>query len=64
MLVMATVPKGPMIMEAKAVPFGWELDPVTGTGMCQTDITKTAAPIKASIDMYAGFAFRVFRDFP
>ena len=60
---MAAVARGPMIIDASAVPFGCELEPVTGTGMCQTDITKTAAPISASMDMYAGFALRVWAIF-
>ncbi len=46
-----TVGKGPMIIAAIGVPTGCEHDPVTGTGMCQTDITNTAAPIKPTVDM-------------
>ncbi len=60
---MAAVARGPITIDDSAVPFGWELEPVTGTGMCQTDITKTAAPMRASMDMYAGFAFRVWAIF-
>jgi hypothetical protein len=55
---MTTVEKGPIIIAAKGVPTGCEHEPVTGTGMCQTDITKTAAPINPTKDMYAGFILR------
>lgn len=55
-----TVGNGPIIIAAIAVPAGCEHDPVTGTGMCQTDITKTAAPKSPTMDMYAGLIFRLF----
>ena len=53
-----TVGKGPIIIAARGVPTGCEHEPVTGTGMCQTEITKTAAPIKPTADMYAGLILR------
>ncbi len=52
-----TVGKGPMIIAAIGVPIGCEHEPVTGTGMCQTDITNTAAPKRPTVDMYAGSSF-------
>jgi hypothetical protein len=54
-----TVGNGPMIIAAMGVPTGCEHEPVTGTGMCQTDITKTAAPKRATVDMYAGLILRL-----
>src|SRR5271157_4239648 len=47
---------GPTRMAAIGVPQGWELDPVTGTGMCHIEITSTAAPISANIGRYPGLA--------
>jgi len=31
---------------SKGVPTGWDEEPVIGTGICQTEITKTTAPIR------------------
>jgi hypothetical protein len=43
-----------MIMEAMGVPTGWDDEPVTGTGMCQTEITKTTAPNRPILGRYTG----------
>jgi hypothetical protein len=40
------------MIEDIGVPIGCEQEPVTGTGMCHTDMMKTADPINASIGMY------------
>jgi hypothetical protein len=55
---MTIVGPGPIIIAAIGVPTGCEHDPVTGTGMCQTEITKTAAPIRPTTDMYDGLIAR------
>ncbi len=43
-------------MAAMGVPMGWEEEPVTGTGMCHTLITVTAAPSTPSIGRYTALA--------
>ena len=48
-----------MIIAAIGVPIGCEHEPVTGTGMCQTDITNTAALPSPTVDMYAGSILRL-----
>jgi hypothetical protein len=53
------VAPGPMIIAAMGVPTGCEHDPVTGTGMCHTDMTKTAAPMSPTNDMYDGLILRL-----
>ena len=53
------VAPGPMIIAAIGVPTGCEHDPVTGTGMCHTDMTKTAAPMRPTRDMYDGLSLRL-----
>ena len=52
MEVTAATGNGPTMIAAIGVPQGWELDPVTGTGTCHTEITSTAADISASIGRY------------
>jgi hypothetical protein len=54
---MTATGKGPTMIAAMGVPQGWELDPVTGTGICHTEITSTAAPISANMGTYLGLSF-------
>ena len=42
------------MMEARGVPTGWDEEPVTGTGICQTEITKTTAPTRDKRGRYTG----------
>lgn len=48
------VAKGPMRIAARGVPTGCEEEPVTGTGMCHTEITKTTAPMSEILGRYDG----------
>jgi len=59
-IVNITVANGPTMIEDIGVPIGWEQEPVTGTGMCHTDIMKTADPTSASIGMYDRFSLARF----
>jgi len=43
-----------MIIEDMGVPTGWDDEPVMGTGMCHTEITKTTAPIRDNLGRYTG----------
>src|SRR3989337_387199 len=54
MAVIIVVAKGPMTNAASGVPTGWDEEPVTGTGICHTDITKTTAPIRETLGRYDG----------
>ena len=56
MALITTVANGPMIIEARGVPTGWDDEPVTGTGMCHTEMTKTTAPISEIRGRYEGSA--------
>src|SRR5450759_2439065 len=58
--VITTVGNGPIIIAANPVPVGWPDDPATLTGMCQTEMTNTAAPMSAKRDITWGFSLRFF----
>jgi len=50
-LAITTVIVGPIRIEASPVPDMWEQVPVRGTGIGKQEITKTAAPTSATIDL-------------
>jgi hypothetical protein len=52
--LITTVANGPIIIAARGVPTGCEDEPVTGTGMCHTEITKTTAPSREIRGRYDG----------
>ena len=43
-----------MMIAERGVPTGCEDEPVTGTGICQTEITKTTAPRREILGRYDG----------
>jgi len=52
--LITTAANGPMTIAARGVPTGWDEEPVTGTGICHTEMTKTTAPIRDMRGRYDG----------
>ena len=52
--LITTVANGPMTIAERGVPTGWDEEPVMGTGMCHTEMTKITAPIRDMRERYDG----------
>src|SRR3989337_3890882 len=52
--LITTVANGPIIIAERGVPTGCEDEPVTGTGMCHTEMTKTTATRREILGRYDG----------